>query len=297
MWCIAAAAPHRPERAEDQPVHVEQRQRVGDDVVAGPLPRLGQRVEVGGERAPRQHRALRRPGGAGRVDDDRGRVLRRLGRQVTARARLEIHFDPVLHRRLDAGRREHELGSAVLEDVRELAAAGLRVDRRDRHPGQQRADDRHCDLGLVDRPRRHALAAVHALGDGGGRVAQLAVGQRPFAEPERDRVGRVRRVRRRARARSLSAGAALTPEAHADLHQAHERAVLLGEVDRLERAGLPPRVRVREARVPAAAVGGDVAAGAGSGRRGGAARPGTGARTGCARGPRRARASSTPSGR
>ena len=83
----AAAAPQRPEHAEDQPVHVEQRQPVRDDVVAGPLPRVRQRVEVRGERPPRQHDALRRPGRPGRVDDDRGRLVVRLvgpGHSLTA---------------------------------------------------------------------------------------------------------------------------------------------------------------------------------------------------------------------
>ena len=40
----------------------------------GPLPRLGQRVEVRGQRAPGQHDALGRPGRAGGVDDQRGRL-------------------------------------------------------------------------------------------------------------------------------------------------------------------------------------------------------------------------------
>ena len=42
------------------------------------LPRLGERVEVGGDRAARQHDALRRAGGPGGVDDERRRLAVRL---------------------------------------------------------------------------------------------------------------------------------------------------------------------------------------------------------------------------
>ena len=70
-----AAAAQRPEHAQDQPVDVEQRQPVRDDVLTGPRPRVGERVEVGGDRPPRQHDALRRPGRARRVDDDRRRLV------------------------------------------------------------------------------------------------------------------------------------------------------------------------------------------------------------------------------
>ena len=201
----AAAAPDRPERAEDQPVDVEQRQAVRDHVLAGPLPRLGERVEVRGDRPPRQHRALRRPGGAGRVDHDRRSVVARLvGNRAALRLEIDVDaaalLDGVGH--VGARRAEHELGVRVVEDVRELAGPGLGVDRRHRHAGQQRTDhpDRH--LGLTHRPRRHPLLPADLLGHGGRRVAQLPVGERALREPQGDLVARVRQ-RGEQHARSL----------------------------------------------------------------------------------------------
>ena len=68
----AAAAAERTEDAQDQAVHVEQRQRVHQHVIGGPSPRVFQRVERARDRASRQHHALGRPGGARGVDDQRG---------------------------------------------------------------------------------------------------------------------------------------------------------------------------------------------------------------------------------
>ena len=75
----------------------------------------------------------------------------------------------------------------------ELALAGLRVERDRGHTGQQGADHGHARLAADDRPHRHALRARHAGGDGGRRVAQLAVGQGAVAEAQREggRRGRV----------------------------------------------------------------------------------------------------------
>ena len=100
-------------------MHVEQREPVGDDVVAGPVPGVGERVEVRRDRAPRQHDALRRPGRAGRVDDDRGRLVVGLARPVAGGGEIDVV--------------EHDLRRAVGQDVLELALARLRVDRDDRH--------------------------------------------------------------------------------------------------------------------------------------------------------------------
>ncbi len=66
------AAPQRAEDAEDQPVHMEQRQPVHEDVVAGPLPDVGQRVQRGGDGPPGDDGALGRTGGPGGVDDEGG---------------------------------------------------------------------------------------------------------------------------------------------------------------------------------------------------------------------------------
>ena len=46
-WWTAPPRRSGPEHAEDQPVDVEQRQRMGEHVVAGPFPGGGQGVEVG----------------------------------------------------------------------------------------------------------------------------------------------------------------------------------------------------------------------------------------------------------
>ena len=90
-----AAPAQRAEQPEHEPVDVEQRQPVGEDVLAGPLPGVGEPVEVGGDRAARQHRALRPAGGARRVDDQR-RVLVAGGalRQLAA-AGVDVDGDAV----------------------------------------------------------------------------------------------------------------------------------------------------------------------------------------------------------
>ena len=60
VWIEPAPDPQRPEHAEDQPVHVEQRQAVDQHVLGSPRPRLGQGVEVGGDGRRAQHDAFRR---------------------------------------------------------------------------------------------------------------------------------------------------------------------------------------------------------------------------------------------
>ena len=55
--------PQRAEDAEHQPVDVEQGQAVGEGVVGGPLPRVGETVEARRHRGPRQQHALGRAGG------------------------------------------------------------------------------------------------------------------------------------------------------------------------------------------------------------------------------------------
>ena len=71
---------HRRARQQDevcrhkQPVRVEDRQRVEQHVVGRELPRLQQRVRVGGKVIMRQHRAFRATGGAGRVEN-RGEIV------------------------------------------------------------------------------------------------------------------------------------------------------------------------------------------------------------------------------
>lgn len=66
------APAQRAEDAEDQAVHMEQRQCVDEDVVGGPLPGVLQRVQGRGDRPPRQDGALGRAGGTRGVHDERG---------------------------------------------------------------------------------------------------------------------------------------------------------------------------------------------------------------------------------
>ena len=69
-----AAPAQRAEDADHEPVDVEQRQPVREHVLAGPVPGVGERVEVGAHAAAREHGALGPAGRAARVDDQR-RVL------------------------------------------------------------------------------------------------------------------------------------------------------------------------------------------------------------------------------
>ena len=75
----AVSDPQRPQQAEHQAVDVEQRKPVHQGVVGRPLPRLGQRVDVGGDGAAADQHTLRRSGGSGGVHDQRGGLRRRFG--------------------------------------------------------------------------------------------------------------------------------------------------------------------------------------------------------------------------
>lgn len=73
------------EDAEDEPVHVVERQPVDESVVGGPRPRVGQRVQVGRDGVPADHHTLRRAGGAAGVKHERripaGRLAELSGRR------------------------------------------------------------------------------------------------------------------------------------------------------------------------------------------------------------------------
>ena len=169
----AAAAPQRAEHAEDQPVHVEQRQPVRDDVLAGPLPGVGERVEVRGERAARQHDALRRAGRPGRVDDDRGRLVVGLVDGQSPDARRSTSSSTMS-------------GRAVGQDVLELALARLRVDRDDRHARRPaRRPPRRTSRASTRADHRHARRAGDPLGHRARRRVQLLVAQRVVSHPDR----------------------------------------------------------------------------------------------------------------
>ena len=151
----------------------------------------GERVEVGGDRAQGQHRALRRAGRARGVHDDRRVLVARSARQVAA-ARSEVDGDRLGNRRVEARRHQHQLRLAVGQDVAELALARLRVDRDDRHARGQRPGDARDHLRLVHGPDGDAAGSAHALGDGRGGVAQLGVAHPAVAEAQcgRDRAAR-----------------------------------------------------------------------------------------------------------
>ena len=170
---------------------MEERQPVGDDVVGGPLPGIGEGVEVGGDRAAGQDGALGRAGGPRGVDDQRRSLLVGLVREVAA-ARGEVHVDARPRRKrsgqVDARRAEDGLGRGVLEDVPQLAPAGLGVDGHRGDTGEERADDGDGRLGRGHRPHADPLGARHLAGDVGGRVAQLCVGQLGVAEAQGEAV-------------------------------------------------------------------------------------------------------------
>ena len=157
---------------------VEQRQPVGEDVLAGPLPGVGEPVEVGGDRAARELRALGAAGGAARVDDQR-RVLVAGGavRQLAV-ARVEVDATP-------SGPPSDDVGRRVGQHVLELAAAELRVDGHERRAGDERGDGGDARLERRLRPHRDAFGAVEVLGHRRGGLAQLAVAQPAVADRDR----------------------------------------------------------------------------------------------------------------
>ena len=116
-----AAAAQRAEEAEHEPVDMEQRQPVREHVLAGPLPGIGEPVEVRRDAAPRQDRALRPAGGAGGVDDQRGVLVAGVDGGQLAAAGVEVDGE--------AARRVLELGQGVLgrADDRVRAAVGEHV--------------------------------------------------------------------------------------------------------------------------------------------------------------------------
>ena len=157
--------PQRPEHADHQAVDVEERERLGEPVVAGPLPDRGERVEVRLDRPARDLNALRRAGRAGRVEDEGG-VLgpervgqRRPGRDVEGDVDALDRGELLCH--LGAGAGEQQLGLGVGGDVLELAAAVGRVDRDDRDARGERAEDGDADLRLVLGPDGDAACRRH----------------------------------------------------------------------------------------------------------------------------------------
>ena len=105
----------RAEQPEDQPVHVEQRKPVHQCVVRRPCPRLGERVEPGGDRTTAEHHTLGRPGGSRGVEHEGGR--RRIGFGIgVPRPRVQPHRH---HRQIRAlrGRTQPGLRTRITQNV------------------------------------------------------------------------------------------------------------------------------------------------------------------------------------
>ena len=184
----APAAAQGPQDAEHQPMDVEERQRVGEPIVGGPRPHLGEGIEVGDDRPPRDDGALGRPGRPRGVENKR-RVLvaERVGQPGARRSRVQLGARQALECRgeLGACRRDDEPWLAVAEDVLELACPGARVDRHDRSTGGESAE--HADAGLHAgrRPDRDAARLAHAFGEARRRRGELAVAQLRVADAQR----------------------------------------------------------------------------------------------------------------
>ncbi len=160
------AASERSEQADHEPVDVEHRERVREAILRGPLPDLGERVEVARDRPARDLDALGRAGRARGVHHERDVVVGEVvgerlvaGRPVRA---VNVGAGEVvqLRRRVDALPGEKPLGGAVVEDVAELAGAEPGVDRDDRDAGGERPDDRDRELERGLGPDRDAAGSV-----------------------------------------------------------------------------------------------------------------------------------------
>ena len=169
-----AAPAQRPEQAEHEPVDVEERQPVGDHVLAGPRPRLRQPVQVGGDGPPRQDAPFGAPVVPERVDDQRGGLAAGLRRRPARRRGRRGRGDPArrgLGRAARCRAPRRSPGRAVGEHVLELRAARPRVDGHERGRRRQAAHRRDAGLELArPRPRR----ARHPPQPGRQRGADLA---------------------------------------------------------------------------------------------------------------------------
>jgi hypothetical protein len=150
-----AAQPQRPEHAEDEPVHVVERKSVHQRVAGGPLPRRGQRVQVGGDRGAGQDHALGRAGGAAGVEHQSRPVRRRLGRHGAvpcgAGDRQDRQAGVAGCRRVVGQDRR---GAGIAQLVPAFHRAGVRRHRHRRYPGEQRRGDRHDGLHAGHRVHR-----------------------------------------------------------------------------------------------------------------------------------------------
>ena len=190
-----ATHPERPEHAQHQAVHVEQRQPVRQDVVRRPSPHLGQGVEVGRDGPSRDQHALGRTGCARGVEHEGGTLRVRLGGD-RPRSGLQVHrLRPDRPQRLGKALRilgaDHRPWGAVGDHVGDLRRADLGVDRNDGRPREQ--PGHHPDAGLERRrgPHGHPLLSDEPRRQGRGGVPKLPVGDRPAIHPDRFRLARI----------------------------------------------------------------------------------------------------------
>jgi hypothetical protein len=149
------AHPQRAEHAQDEPVDVEERQGVDEDVSLRPSPRLRERVEVERGVPVGDHRPLGRACRPRRVEDEE-RVLRHGDAGRRRRGAVE-HDLGYLRRPLPERRRvrgDDEPRGGVAEHMGELARAdgGIERDRGRAEKGvaehrRHRADVRRCPYG------------------------------------------------------------------------------------------------------------------------------------------------------
>lgn len=170
-------------------MHMEQRQRVDEDVVGGPLPGVLQRVQRRGERPAGEDGSLRRAGRPGGVHHQGGGLRVRLGERGGHRARGrggDVHAVQAGQRGREhvAGGGQHQGGRAVRDDVRELPFPGFRVQRDGRHPGPQRGDHRDDGRRARRGPDGDADRAGEPGREGGRDLGQRGVGEGDVIEPD-----------------------------------------------------------------------------------------------------------------
>ena len=140
-----------------------------EDVPRRPLPDLGKRVEIRGDGAAGQDDALRQPGGAGRVENQRRSLRiglrRKHGTAAGGGVDLEaLHAGKLIRQRL-AGAAEHERRRAVRHEMLELALAAAGTDGHCRDAGADRAQNGDGGLQSERCPHCNALATVQLRGE------------------------------------------------------------------------------------------------------------------------------------
>ena len=179
----AGAETQRPEHAEHEAVHVEQRQAVHERVLRRPRPRVGEPVEPGGDRRGGQHDALRRPRRPGRVDDHHRPLLAASRREPAATRGVER--DDGQTERVATGLAEERRRPRVADDVLALQLPRIRREGDDRDAGEDPGDDGDHRLH-----RRRGVDDDGVVpGDGAGQPFRLLGQRAPRTGARSDRHG------------------------------------------------------------------------------------------------------------